>query len=211
MNFTEVLNANGQLITMLATVLEVGASKLNVNQKPYQSARLRDDTGTESAVTINKGTGLLLNNACLNQRLQFAMQTYQGQRGAAFSGYWNNTAQVAPQKTLQYDQPAPGKFASADSYQPSSTPQRPQQATPVAPKSTQAPQPARNSRDESIERQNALRHADSAYRAGAMCISEYQEWAEMCLHWIQTGQWESKNERETAKAITEPQDDGIPF
>jgi len=107
MNFIEVLNANGQLVTMLATVLEVGTSKLNKNNKPYQSAKLRDDSGEEHTVTINKSTGLLLDNNCLNQRLQFAMQTYQGQRGAAFSGYWNNTAQVSQQPPQQPTPAAP--------------------------------------------------------------------------------------------------------
>ena len=208
MNFTEVLNANGQLITMLATVLEVGNSKLNVNQKPYQSAKLRDDTGEEHTVTINRGNGSLLSGDCLNQRLQFAMQTYQGQRGAAFSGYWNNTAQVSQQQTPQYSYGGP--YTPKDSP---STPQHPQQAAPVAPKSTIASRPTRNGRDESIERQNALRHADAALQSGVLFSTQekYQDWADMCLHWIQTGQWESKNERETAKAITEPQDDGIPF
>ncbi len=118
MNFQTTVQANGQLTTILATVLEVGTSKLNKNNKPYQSAKLRDDNDEEHTLTINKGSGRLLDNNCLGQRLQFAMQTYAGQTGTAYAGYWNDTAQVNQIPTPQGQQATPDATGTAKSPAP---------------------------------------------------------------------------------------------
>jgi len=106
MNFGTVRNANGQLIEMFATALEVGPSKLSSNKKPYQAVKLRDDTGEEHQLTIMQGQGKLLDAACLNQRLAFNLETYQGRSGVAYSGFWRDTVKVN-QAPAQYQQGPP--------------------------------------------------------------------------------------------------------
>ncbi len=129
MNFEAVRQGNGQLVSMPATVDEVGASKLNKNNKPFVSLQLRDDAGEKYYVTVNKGTGQLVDAQQLGNRLQFNLSTYQGQRGVAYSGFWNNQAQVAPrtaqqavqqaqqdtQQAAQAQKPAPGPVNSVNS------------------------------------------------------------------------------------------------
>jgi len=106
MNFQTVEANNGNMVAMNATVVEVGSSKLNVNQKPFQSVTLRDDNGDQHKVTINKGNGELLDNNALGQRLAFNLSTYNGQHGLGYSGFWNNRAQVNQPTTQQPQQTA---------------------------------------------------------------------------------------------------------
>ncbi len=186
-NFSEVLNAQGQLIPMFATVLEVGMSKLSQKQKPYQSAKLRDDIGGEHTVTIHKGTDSLLDSSCLNQRLQFAMQTYQSQRGAAFSGFWNSTAQVVPSQ--------------------------PPQTAPVAPQSLDTPAPIPSDPNMQTVRIEAL-HA--ILDAVDIPLGQVQNYLLTSVQFILTGNWNlgtkkyQGSEQPTA-ADGRPIDDDIPF
>jgi len=108
MNFNVVAANNGNLVAMFATIAEIGASKLNVNQKPIQSVTLTDDNGEQHKVTINKGNGELLDGSALGQRLSFNLSTYQGQHGVGYSGFWNSRAQVS-QPTPQNAPQAPPK------------------------------------------------------------------------------------------------------
>lgn len=112
MNFQTVKNANGQLASIFGWVMEVGTSKLNVKQKPYQQVKIRDDTGEEHTVTINKGQGELLTNNELNTRQQFSMQTYQGQYGVNYSGFWS-TARVNQAPPPPQQAPAPKQAVPA--------------------------------------------------------------------------------------------------
>ncbi len=110
MNFQAVAASNGNLEAMFAIVTEVGNQKLNRNQKPIQTVKLKDDNGEQHSVTINKGNGELLDGSVLGQRLSFNLSTYQGQRGLGYSGFWNNRAQVnqpTPQKPQQDPSRAP--------------------------------------------------------------------------------------------------------
>jgi hypothetical protein len=110
MNFQTVAQNNGNLVAMLATVVELGNQKLNINQKPIQSVKLTDDTGEQHTVTINKGKGSLLDGSALGQRLAFNLSTYQGQQGICYSGFWNSRAQVNQgQTTSQASSQATGQ------------------------------------------------------------------------------------------------------
>ena len=115
MNFQTVAANNGSLVAIFATVAEVGASKLNVNQKPIQSVTLTDDNGEQHKATINKGNGQLLDSNALGQRLAFNLSTYQGQHGVGYSGFWNSRAQVN-----QEGQTTPPKPPQAPSRAPES-------------------------------------------------------------------------------------------
>jgi hypothetical protein len=100
--------------TMFATVLEIGASKLSSSQKVFQSVKLTDDTGEQHQVSIYQGNNPILTSQQLGQRLSFNLSPYQGQRGIAYSGFWNSNANV----NQQSQQP---KTASPPKAQPQTT------------------------------------------------------------------------------------------
>lgn len=107
MNFQAITNANGQSLQIFATILEVGNSKLSREQKPYQPATLVDDNNEKHQVTIFQGDGRLLDNTCLGKRMAFSLSTYQGQRGLAYSGFWNDKATQGQSQAPQRPQQAP--------------------------------------------------------------------------------------------------------
>lgn len=139
MNFNTVRQANGQNVTMGGIVSEVGVAKLSNKNKPYQSAKITDVSGEGHSVTIHKGNGQLLDANQLGQTLSFAMSTYQGQQGIAYSGFYNSNAQVAP---LQ--QPASNQ---------------PQQAAPAVAQPSNTPEPDWDAKDLRMARMAALKSA----------------------------------------------------
>lgn len=195
MNFQTVAANNGNLVAMLATVVELGNQKLNVNQKPIQSVKLRDDAGEEHNATINKGKGRLLDSSALGQRLSFNLSTYRGttrdnQPFTGFSGFWNDKAQI--------NQPAPQG-------------QRP------APNAPQQPQ-GNNQKEMRIIRGNSLNAICSAMDIPLDMAKDYLLAG---VQFILTGKWDVKasyNDPEPDPDIREPitadglpVDDDIPF
>jgi len=105
-NFAMVEQAGGALVSMGATVLEIGSTKLNKNQKPYQGVTLRDNAGVQHKVTINQGSGNLLNTDALQQMLSFNISSYNGKYGVAFSGFWaGQSGQMTQTPQQNYSQP----------------------------------------------------------------------------------------------------------
>jgi len=157
---------------MLATVAEIGASKLNVNQKPIQSVTLTDDNGEQHKVTINKGKGSLLDGTALGKRLSFNLSTYQGQHGIGYSGFWNSRAQVSQPPSTMNLQPATSIPAGGKWTPPTGGMHKPQ---------------PNGEKEMRIMRGNALNAAMSA-----MQIEKGEEgmYLEAGLQWIMTGIWQ---------------------
>jgi len=107
MNFEIVRQNNGNLVAMFATVAELGTTKLSSKNKPYQSVKLIDDNQEGHNMTIHQGNGSLLDATALGQRLAFNIQTYQGQQGLAYSGYWNKQINQQPQSVPPQPTQAP--------------------------------------------------------------------------------------------------------
>lgn len=182
MNFQTVAANNGSLVAMFATVAEIGASKLNVNQKPIQSVKLTDDNGEQHRVTINKGKGSLLDGTALGQRLSFNLSTYQGQQGVCYSGFWNSRAQVNQSQ-------APPAGQQPTKPQPQSKP------------------PLNGEKEMRIMRGNALNAVMSAMQIDKSMTGMYLAAG---LQWIMAGRWQLVPEPD--ESITEPpQGDDIPF
>ena len=96
MNFQQVIQANGQNVTMLATFAEVGGVTLTQNQKQVSKCQLKDDNGEQHIVRLY---GTMPLPTLLNMRQQFSLSSYQGtnQRGqpyTGYSGFWNDRAMV---------------------------------------------------------------------------------------------------------------------
>jgi len=112
MNFEAVRRANGNLVKMSATVIEIGATKVNVKGKSHQSVTLRDTSGEEHKITLHQGNGNLLTADAISQTLGFSVGTYEGNYGLGYSGFWSGqTGQMtqAPQRqarAFQRQQPA---------------------------------------------------------------------------------------------------------
>ena len=105
MNFQAVAAANGQNIIMVAEVLEIGNTRQTNKGKNCQSNKLKDSNGEVHAVTIHQGNGQLLMNNHMMTRQQFSLSTYQSQQGGiAYSGFWNDKAQVSQQQPPQQQQ-----------------------------------------------------------------------------------------------------------
>ncbi len=106
MNFQTVEQANGNKVSMLGTLTEVGGVTFTTNQKEKCLCKIRDDVGVLHNVHIHKGNGQLPMPAQLNQRLAFTLSTFQGSHDnkpyTGYSGFWNDKASVA-----QPSQPAP--------------------------------------------------------------------------------------------------------
>lgn len=117
MNFTQVKQANGNNVTMLATFVEVGGVSFTQNQKQVCKCQLIDDNREQHLVRLY---GTMPLPTLLNMRQQFSLSSYQGtnQRGqpyAGFSGFWNDRAivnqagdvpQASPQVQQHVQQPA---------------------------------------------------------------------------------------------------------
>ena len=109
MNFQVVDQANGKSAVMLGTITEFVGEGINpTSQKPWKKAKITDDTGKIHQVTLR---GTLPTVAVINQRAQFSIGTYQGTyQGSPYTGYsgfWNETAQVAQSAPPQAQQPTP--------------------------------------------------------------------------------------------------------
>ncbi|MFA5163789.1 MAG: hypothetical protein WC441_04730 [Patescibacteria group bacterium] len=177
MNFEQVRQANGQLVTMLAMVVEVGPSKLNRNQKAFRPCKLQDDLGEQHSVTVNQGKGLLIGDAVLGKRCQFSLSTYAGQNGVAYSGFWSDKAQVN-QATQAPQTPARVSF--------------PPQNQSKAPTPTVAPKVDWDAKDRRMAKISALRGAvekqvvmaDIAKDLTVVTKDKIIETAEFFLEWI---------------------------
>lgn len=169
MNYEAVRQGNGNLVAMLARVGEIGVSKLSQSNKPYQSVKLIDDTNESHSVTIHQGSGSLLDINALNQRLAFNVQTYQGSRGTAYSGYWNNKSQV--RQTVPQNSPQ--------------SPQQPQQAP-------QQPRQGKNGNDVVRIRSMALAYAKDLVVGDKIPPVGLQSCANEFTGYIMTGRWLNK-------------------
>jgi len=127
MNFQQVIQANGQNVTILATFVEIGGVSFTQNQKQVCKCQLIDDNGEQHLVRIY---GTMPLPTLLNMRQQFSLSSYQGtnQRGqpyTGFSGFWNDRVQV--NQVPGNAPPAPYNAPRA----PQTPPQRPNVPPPV--------------------------------------------------------------------------------
>lgn len=116
MNFQEIDSANGNNVAIWATMTE----HLGVTQKDGKlklKCKLKDDNGITHNVHIHKGNGELPGTEHLEKRMEFNLNTfqgnYQGQPYTGYSGFWNDSAQVTPQNAQQ----APSQAAQSTNYQ----------------------------------------------------------------------------------------------
>ena len=192
MNFQTVAANNGDFVAMFGTVIELGSQKLNVNSKPIQSVKLRDDVGDEHKVVINKGKGQLLPSDALGQRLAFNLSTYQGtgQNGVftGYYGFWKDRTQV--------NQPPPQQSAPP--------PQRGQQRPPASPES--------GIKEMRIVRGNSL---NATYSAIQIPLDMVEDYLLAGVGFILIGKWNLQNppiedDPNPHPSITEDERD-IPF
>jgi len=123
MNFAQVQQSFGQQnekgyqvsTTMCGVIAEIGASKLDRNGKAYMSCKVQDDNNSAHNVTIRSGSKGFPSAEQLGKRCMFSIQPYQGQKGMAFSGFYNGLATPAP---FQGQQAAPHPRQPANSSQP---------------------------------------------------------------------------------------------
>lgn len=106
MNFQQVEQGNGNLVTMFGVITEFVGEGINPkSNKPWKKAKIRDDAGITHTVTIR---GELPTVAMINQRVQFSLSTYQGtfqgQPYTGYSGFWNSSPQVNQQPNQQSPQ-----------------------------------------------------------------------------------------------------------
>ena len=198
MNFEIVRQNNGNLVAMFARVEEIGLTKQTKTGKLCQSAKLADDTGESHNLTIHQGNGSLLDVNSFNQRLAFNIQTYQGQQGLSYSGYWNNKTAVRQ-----------------------SAPPHPQQAPQRAPQLPKSTQPSQFDHEKatrlSIERQTSIKAACERF-AGYMELTDEAviEFAKKIAYFIATGfsiddkQRIDQKEQEIASEISEQTIDDPP-
>ena len=104
MSFEAIYNTRGQKVPLFGILKELKGGGMTANNKPFAKVSITDDTGKTSNVKIY---GEALPQAQqIGQRLQWTISTYdytyQGKAGVAFSGFWNNTAQVAGTQQAQY-------------------------------------------------------------------------------------------------------------
>lgn len=101
MNFQAVNQGNGGLVVMNGTIAELGVQKLNKKGNPYMSVKIADTTGEKHSVTIQAGKTGLPNASMLGKLCVFALSTYQGQNGIAYSGFCNGLAVQNPVNPTQ--------------------------------------------------------------------------------------------------------------
>lgn len=98
MNFQQVEQANGNLVTMFGAFTEIGGTQYTSNRAAKAICKIRDDTGETHTVHIYQGKGQLPGTQQLNQRCQFSLSTFQGTRPngsyTGYSGFWNSGVQV---------------------------------------------------------------------------------------------------------------------
>lgn len=151
---------------MVATILEIGATKLNAKLKQYCGVKLQDDTGEQHSVTINAGNKGLPQFGTLNQRCAFSVSTYQGRNGLAYSGF--------------FDGPVGGRQASPQ------TPQGPQASPPTLSQGS--------TRDTSIERQACFKAACDRFTGmNDVAPTEVLGLAVAGYQFVQTGQLPASN------------------
>lgn len=113
MNFGVVEQNNGNLVSMLGVLTEVGGTTLTTQGKPKAICKIQDDTGVSHNVHIHQGKGLLPTTALLNRKCQFSISTFQGnhqgQSYTGYSGFWNDRAQVGQQSVPQTLQQGPSQ------------------------------------------------------------------------------------------------------
>lgn len=103
--FAVVQQANGQLCPIIGTLMEIGATKLNTNQKLYCGCKITDTTGVNHSVTIHQGTGQLPTTNDIGKSCRWSISTYQGQRGLAYGGFFNGLDVQRPALPPQAPQP----------------------------------------------------------------------------------------------------------
>ena len=106
MNFQTVASKNGELESMVGKLDEIGSQKLSKNNKPYCGCKITDSTGTQRSATINAGKDGCPQADLLGKNCVFALSTYQGKNGVAYSGFCNGIAhdqnQAPPQQQTPY-------------------------------------------------------------------------------------------------------------
>ena len=120
MNFQAVDQANGENVTMWATLANWDGISFSRNNAKLLTCKLKDDNNVEHKCRIYEGKGSLPGQENLNKRLEFSLSCYQGttqqsQPYTGYSGFWSHgTTTSAPQGGQQ----APSQPAQGTNYQP---------------------------------------------------------------------------------------------
>lgn len=127
-NFNSVDQANGNNVAIWATMTE----HLGVTQKDGKlklKCKLKDDNGVTHNVHIHKGNGELPGTEHLEKRMEFNLNTFQGnykgQPYTGYSGFWSHGATASasqnqqqgtqpPAQPTNYKQPAPQGMSQQD-------------------------------------------------------------------------------------------------
>ncbi len=108
MNFQAVDQANGENVTMWATMTSWEGIAFTPNQAKYLMCKLTDDNGVDHKCRIYEGKGALPGQEHLNKRMEFSIGSYQGNyKGnpyTGYSGFWSHGAVNKPQDSPQSPQ-----------------------------------------------------------------------------------------------------------
>ena len=197
MNFQQVVAGNGQLVTMGGVLSEIGPQKVSKNNKPYCSCKIQDELGEVHNATINGGKDGVPQATLLGKNCIFALSTYQGQTGVAYSGFCNGLAHAqsnAPLPVIQNQSPRPVPQAQQTYH-----PVQPAYVPPVTNAIPNPPAIARpvpqSTGNVSIERQCSVKAAVELLKGKTDSTKEEVILAASAFaHFIKTGEFAMGNE-----------------